>query len=319
MNVHAFDRTPGAALAQALAEFETAFAYPLGPERTFHISHGQDYPRFFRAMGGPGDSRCFVAEDHGRIAGVLGVAVRSLLRPDGSRVKAGYLGDLKVSVAARGGRTLYALSAAAEAWLEPRARVAFGVVMAGTAATPDQYSGRAGIPAFRKVGEVLVLRWNCERSPEAGRPADSFLADASRVERTFQALSLGRYAPLGANPAERSATPPRWLLHPEGTACGCLEDTLRAKRLHASDGQEIVSAHLSSFAFRSPEAGADLLRIALRMAQGLGFPALFAAVTPADAPSLMNALPGVEVTQAPALVYGAGLEPDEWNISTSEI
>ena len=46
----------------ALARFEEQFTYPLGPGRTLRISHGDDYPRFFRAIG---DAACFVAERSG--------------------------------------------------------------------------------------------------------------------------------------------------------------------------------------------------------------------------------------------------------------
>ena len=64
MIVHELHGPPAPELARALAEFEAGFTYPLGPGRTFHICHGDDYPCFFRAMG---EAACFVAEQKGRV------------------------------------------------------------------------------------------------------------------------------------------------------------------------------------------------------------------------------------------------------------
>src|SRR5262249_11759480 len=46
-----------------------------------------------------------------------------------------------------------------------------------------------------------------------------------------------------------------WLVTSEGQACGLFEDTRRGKRLIADDGSQLISAHLSYFAFATP-AGA---------------------------------------------------------------
>jgi hypothetical protein len=71
---------PSPELIHGLADFEAAFRYPLGPGRFFRISHGDDYPRFFRAMG---EAACFLAEHQGRVVDTVGMAVRRLLLPDG--------------------------------------------------------------------------------------------------------------------------------------------------------------------------------------------------------------------------------------------
>jgi hypothetical protein len=103
-------------------------------------------------------------------------------------------------------------------------------------------------------------------------------------------------------------------------ACGRLEDTRRAKRLIADDGAEMISAHLSCFAYADPCAGAILLQEALRRAAELGFPALFVAVAPSDATPLCQAVRANDVVTAPATIYGTGLEPGPlWNINTAEI
>ncbi|HTE89320.1 MAG TPA: hypothetical protein VK639_10220 [Terriglobales bacterium] len=51
MKVHELSSPPSPALARALAEFEAPFTYPLGPGKSFRISHGEDYTLFFRAQG----------------------------------------------------------------------------------------------------------------------------------------------------------------------------------------------------------------------------------------------------------------------------
>src|SRR5207248_147124 len=45
MTVYALRDRPPPALALALTAFEHQFTYPLGPGRTFRLSHGDDYPR----------------------------------------------------------------------------------------------------------------------------------------------------------------------------------------------------------------------------------------------------------------------------------
>ena len=103
MNVHPLSASPAPELARALERFEEQFRYPLGPGRFFRIAHGEDYPRFFRAMG---EGICFVAEREGRALGVIGAALRRLTLPGGEERLVVYLGDLKIDASARGGRYL---------------------------------------------------------------------------------------------------------------------------------------------------------------------------------------------------------------------
>ena len=77
MNVHALSAPPPTALARALDRFEGQFRYPLGPGRSFRISHGDDYPRFFRAMG---EGACFVAERDGAGGDRADAGARGFLR-----------------------------------------------------------------------------------------------------------------------------------------------------------------------------------------------------------------------------------------------
>jgi hypothetical protein len=311
MSVLAFHEAPPADLASALAEFERQFNYPLGPGRSFRIEHGADYARFYRAQG---EARCFVRVEAGRVLGVLCAALRPLLLPDGEVKRVAYIGDLKVAPEARAGMTLYLLGKAAIRWLAPQTDSAFGVVMDGTLAVPASYTGRAGIPAFARVGQVMIYRL----TTHAGAKRQA--ASEVDVRDCFAELGHGRFACPSGRPEERSLTSPVWLMLPDGSACGCLEDTRNDKRLIANDGQEMLSAHLSCFAFRDAASGVRLIEMALTQAAALGYPALFVAVDIDDAAAFDALLPaGAEVVRATATVFGHNLPAGRWLIPTSEI
>jgi hypothetical protein len=191
--------------------------------------------------------------------------------------------------------------------------VGFGVVMDGTPALPARYTGRAGIPRFDAVGHVMIYRL------VGTAPAPDWAANEVTVRECFRELSAGRFASLVGIPGERSRVPPVWLLSPDGSACGCLEDTRQAKRLVADDGEELVSAHLSCFAYRDVKAAAGMLSAALGLAREMNYPALFAAVDGSDVADLEPLLPSAEVVRAPATVFGHGLDAGAWVINTSEI
>jgi hypothetical protein len=315
MNVHLLSGPPPPPLARALERFEEQFRYPLGPGRFFRIAHGEDYPRFFRAIG---EGVCFVAEREGRILGVMGAALRRLTLPGGAERLVVYFGDVKIDPPARGGRTLLRLTEAVRQWVGARAAAAFAVVMDGTPATPTAYTGRLGIPFFSELGKIMILRL-----PTAGMqaaPDDGWVTTAARGNICYLRLSAGRYACPGGNPAERSEMEAIWLMDPGGQACGRLEDTRRAKRLIADDGVEMQSAHLSCFAYQDAQAGVALVRVALAHAARRGLPALFLAVAADEARNFCGPLERLGAVLAPATIYGAGLEPGSvWSINTAEI
>jgi hypothetical protein len=313
MIVHALSAAPVPALALALARFEEQFTYPLGPGRSFRIAHGDDYPRFFRAIG---DGVCFVAERAGEVLGVLGLAATELSTPAGP-VPAIYLGDLKIAPSARGGRVLVRLAEAAAGWCRGRAECGFGVVMDGTPVTPDRYTGRLGIPAFRSAAQVAVLRLPATPGSITTEP---WQGDSARSERCYTALTARCYATNGGDPAERSIVPPVWLAAPDGSACGRLEDTRRAKRLILNDGGEMISAHLSCIGYADTAALVELLRVAGAAAAARGFPALFAAILAGEAPAVVAALGASGIVTAPATVFAAGLDRElPWSINSAEI
>ncbi len=303
------------ALAGALAHFEAGFTYPLGATQRFGVRHGSDYSLFFRAMG---QAHCIVALDGEHVLGTIAIVLRDIVAPDGQIRVAAYLGDLKITPAARGGRVLIQLARHAAAWALAHTGIAFSVVMGGTAVTPDRYTGRAGLPSFKALANIAVIRIPLDRAAAHSEA----LADTAfeNTAAPFRRLSAGRYAALAFAPHLRSAITPTALTLSGHDACGFIEDTRHAKRLIVEGGTEMVSAHLSNFAYRNVGAGARLLDAACVHAARGGFPALFCAVPEPDAAVLLAALAASGATVAPARVYGCGL-PDnvDWNINTSEI
>jgi hypothetical protein len=310
MNIRTLEAPPDAALAAALERFERRFTYPLGESTSFRISHGDDYARFYRAMG---DARVVVAERDSEVLGTLGGALKQL----GGDTNALYVGDLKVLPGFEAGIVLLRLATALIAWAKPRVSAAFGVVMDGTRKTPERYTGRFGIPAFSRLAKIMVLRLACEPGADPPRLGACSEADGRRI---FQSLARGACAPLGGFAVQRSIIAPQWMLLESERACGMLEDTGKAKRLFEVGGGELRSAHLSYFAFADAVAGAQLLQQAAAQADALRFPALFCAVPAERAQPLLDALASARCTLAPATVYGAGLASDRaWHLNTSEI
>ena len=312
MIVHRLRGHPEPALARSLAAFEAQFRYPLGPGRTFSIEHGEDYPRFFRAIG---DAMCFAAAQDGTVRGTLGAAIRTLRFPDASQRPVLYIGDLKVASNQRRGQTLIQLLRELYDWAHPRVDAAFSVVMSGTPVSPERYSGRMGIPQMSKVGEVLILRLNTAVSVD---PPQASVVTAADGLACYERLTAGHYGAFAGNCDERSRFPATWLMLADGAACGLLEDTMKAKRLFADDGTEMCSAHLSCFASASVAAGVALIQAALPRANRLGFPALFVAVPESEAADFSAQLQPAVAT--PATIFGIGLAPGRfWHINTAEI
>lgn len=322
MTIRIVTQAPEADLAEALEKFERQFTYPLGSGRSFRISHGQDYPRFFRAIA-PDSSASFVAiGGNGEVRGTLGAAIRPIQFPSGACRLAAYLGDLKTTPGAGRGRTLFRLTAEATAWsIAHGAVVAYGVVMEGTPHAPTHYTGRFGMHAFRAIQRLCILRLPVDSSNQSEEQA--FETDRSSLEQCFRELGSGAFTPFGGMPDLRSASPPRFLLSPDGSACGVLEDTRLAKRLFREDGEEMLATHFSKFAYTDPSAGARIIRQALaRCANRALAPAMFVAIPHCDLSAFKQLQGnGAGTVEAPAAIYGTGFDEasEKWNISASEI
>lgn len=303
---------PDAQMTAALMCFEQEFSYPLGDRARFRITHDGDGWRFFNALG---EAAYAVAHDETRVLGVLGAALRRVVCPDGSTVPMLYLGDLKISGAARSGRSLLRLAGAVQQRFHACTRVAYAVVMDGTGVLPPAYSGRLGIPAFVAVAEQSVLWIRTGATAVTAGPV------ANEVGQTcFADLAAGRYHMPHGDPTQRSLLSPRWLMSANGLACGRLEDTARSKRLCSTNGEDMRSAHFSCFAYRTLTDGLRLLDSALEEAAQDGYPMLFTAVDPFDAVHISQHLGGRLRSLAPATIFATGVPQGErWLISTADI
>lgn len=302
---------PGEAEEQ-LEAFEKEFDYPLDSERRFRISHSPDYLRFFRAMG---SAACFVARAKGRVQGVLTGVDRTLTLPDSTVAEALYLCDLKVAPGRRRGLTFFRLVGAARQHYGNSKQAAYGVVMAGTDSSPMDYTGKWGVPLFQALGQVAILRIPVGN----GQPVQALEAPLAEVSPVFDKLSLGRVRARLGSAKTRSRFPAQGLLHPKGLACGVLEDTLQSKRLLCGS-KELLSGHLSNYAYSNPRAGALIVRAALNHCQARGLPALFLSIPHRALAEWLsvNNYPGTTVTGA--TIFGAGLPADhDWNLNTAEV
>lgn len=319
MTILELNSPPTPELGAALAEFERSFLYPLGPNQKFRISHGQEYLPFFRAMG---DVTLLVAEHEGRVLGTV-VLVRRIVRirsQSGTReVPAYYLCDLKLRPEWR--RTpLFSrmIMAAMRHILSQGGQRCYGVVMDGTSQLPTAYTGRMGVPLLEPLGEIMIMRV----TPRDALPREDTvrMAPVHEVEALYCALhGHGISASRGLS-AERSFMTSVGLIDSTGEACGKLEDTRRGKRLYQETGEELMSAHLSNWAWTDGRRGAKVLLHALSISIQRGFTALFAALPRKSYPQVLPYLQQAHIQEAPATIFGAGFDQDhDWWIDTAEI
>jgi len=307
MKIRIHDAFIPGSMSAALASFEECFSYPLGAGARFRISHGEDYMAFFRAMGG---AVAVLAEGEGCIDGCLLRVSRRISLDGGGPLPVHYLCDLKVRQDRRGGPVLAGLIRATEQGILTDGNTAcYCVVMDGTGRLPTGYTGRLGVPRFVKVGEIVVLRLSLKSAPvPAGEPAGV---------REDEILMPG-YRVTGGDSSLRSMMQPVDLRN-EG-ASGILEDTRKAKRLFLESGEELVSAHVSAFAYATVDAGARLLTEAVMRAAAADVPAVFVAVPKGEMERLRPELVALQVLEAPASVFAHGLEEGhDWWIDTAEI
>jgi hypothetical protein len=314
MRIRVLVDPPSRSLSEMLQAFEREFYYPLGQGR-FRISHGEDYLRFYRSMG---MASCCIADDEDGILGMCCAVRREIHHPQDGTRSVLYLGDLKLAVRARGRYVLWRL---ADAIREHYSGIqeAYSVVMKGTSRSPDTYTGRAGLPVFGSLGTVQIWRLGIDSNALAAGGA-RIVSEEQGVE-AFRRLATNQCYVLGGVPQLRSLMQPQWWLSEDGQACGRLEDTRLAKRLFRDDGEEMVNAHLSAFAYANSDSGHRLVQaVCYRLAQS-GYSSLFLALSEsADLlPGMFQYLPEHSVASA-ATVYGTGLSPATmWNIFTSEI
>lgn len=325
MNIISIHHSPERKLAAAINIFEHEFVYPLGSDRHFRISHGDDLTSnawyFFCTLGNP--AVYLVAERHGRILGSIGAALRHIVQPNGTSTVGLYLGDLKVSAGERGGLVLYRLFHALKTWSLIHAPcgvlTAYSIVMDGTSITPESYSGRLGFPAFKALGTstIVWLHTTGEVAPRAAVQSVSPLLG----QAAFLTFAQGLYHLPQVTANGRSRLSPRWLMSSDSQACGCLEDTLLCKRLWTTADEEMRSAHLSHVAFSDIHSGLALVDVALAHAAQAGYPMLFLTLPTAMPDDWRRHFGNRLRSVSTATIFGTAdtLPPGPWLINTAEI
>lgn len=306
MKITSHDSIP-ASLASGLASFERSFIYPLGSAARFRISHGEDYMRFFHAMG---SATAVLSERDGGVDGCIVRVKREIIVDGGGRQPVHYLCDLKVREDRRGSAVLGGLLRAVQIAIEGDETTAcYCVVMEGTGRLPTDYTGRIGVPSFLKVGEIMILKLSLKERAER-------VIEASAED--FRNMAIPGYRVTGGSSRIRSMMQPIHLTNED--ACGLLEDTRKAKRLFLEGGEEMVSAHVSSFMYRTAGAGARLLVEAVVRAALMDVASVFVAVPRGETVRLLPELTSLNIIQAPAAIYAHGLAGGhDWWIDTAEI
>ncbi|RYD28590.1 MAG: hypothetical protein EOP87_19475 [Verrucomicrobiaceae bacterium] len=185
-------------------------------------------------------------------------------------------------------------------------------MMDGTGRLPTDYTGRIGVPPFVRAGEIMVLRLSAKPGIVLERRAG--------IGGNMPPINMPGYRVTGGDSDIRSMMEPVHLVTPDGDACGILEDTRRAKRLFLENGSELISAHVSSFAYLHAAAGARVLVDAVAQASLSGIPAVFVAVPLSEVDRLLSALGELHVLQSGATVFSHGMESGRaWWIDTAEI
>lgn len=301
-------------LNQALEAFEKQFRYPLG-QSFFRIYHGEDYLRFYSSIG---KAIAILASDNEGIAGVCCAAERLFHHPAYGPQQVLYIGDLKLAPRARNGRVWWRMGQAIREHYS-RIDLAYSVVMDGTPYTPDTYTGRAGLPSFRAIGEIRIWRLGITALDSQ---ADG-IQPVTEIEglSTFRRLAANQCYCTDGKPQLRSTVQPQWWLSEDGQSCALLEDTRSAKRLVYDDGKEIMSAHLSAFAYSDPRSAHHLIQAICHRLVAWDCPGLFLSL-----PKSISSLP--ELLEHPSrnsIITGAtvyGNDPSmagNWNIFTAEI
>jgi hypothetical protein len=310
MKIYELSRDLSKSVQSNLSDFEQQFVYPLGPHSTFRIEHGPDYTAFYRAIGEP---ITVAAEIDGKIVGVISIAIRNI-SIDGRASRYAYIGDLKIHPTFQSGAVLFKLARFLQPLLLAKSvDFAYGVVMDGTSRAPASYSGRVGIPLFKNVGKVHILRITTS-SIKANQAAVTADVDVNAYRR----LNAGGTLLDIANAGLRSEISPKWL-EAGGTACGLVEDTRRAKRLYLSDGSELLSAHLSYFSFCDATSALSLLNQAVNWAFEKDFPAMFVGLSPMQKHLLEPVLGHFKCEESMATIYATNDICSKVAINTAEI
>ncbi|MDE0094402.1 MAG: GNAT family N-acetyltransferase [Gammaproteobacteria bacterium] len=288
-----------------LREFERQFWYPLGSNRKFRIEHPGNYTAFFESIG---KATCFLAVEDETVIGVLSVAIRDSRGISNSKdARIAYIADIKIAQERQGSGILGKLISHVFEWLsEIKITSAYSVVMDGTAKTPDLYTGRNGIPEFKRKGRVALLNLPTKESVEhyQHEMTIDFLPNTDDGSASLLPVWINR------NLVPRSVVRPNRILDMSNGVQGMLEDTRRTKILYDEKDSEIMFAHLSYFYYHEPEQMLPVIEAAIRQAHALGFTDLLVSVPYSRLQTFTDSLDSLISQTFTATIYGTGFDTD---------
>ena len=266
-SVHVLGRAPvNAELRRKLLDFEQRTVLTLS-EGLDHYRVHDPVNAYYRACG----PRCvtLVAEEDGRVVATESLVVRRFRIPRRPPARFVYVTNVRVAPECRFGTVLARVHLAALRWSFARCWAAFSIVPPMTSSPPRSRSGRFGIPTLRLATRCARIEMTTDDASPADL-ADRCVSTERVVRRIHRILSRDLIAPIGGRPELRSSSPPVWIALPDASACCCLEDFRRTKRIFRPDGTEVMWRSLSFFAARDTDAALAICRVALAHAARLG-------------------------------------------------
>lgn len=314
MKYHILHDNPEQPLQDKLEAFEQQFHYPLGEKHWFSISHGEQYLDFYLAMG---PAVCVVAENEDGVQGTICAVTRQIVHPNNKHSQSiVYVGDLKVSPSYRGSSVSYRLMKCLTKCYQGQSMPVMCVVMDGTKATPEQYTGRAGLLALQATRKIHVIQLAAKKVAQNHETSDLSLEEGFKL---FSALETEPY--FKAYQIQKRCEEPYFWVSENQEACGLFENTRAAKKLYLENNKEIKNAHLSYISFKTPESAKRLLETVSHIAYEKRYEAVFLGLTEETHQQLSPVLSELPIkNKSLATVYATeDLNISRFQINTSEI
>lgn len=314
-SVHAIGAGPiDEALAERLDAFERRVAVRLSEGIDVYRIHGlrdADPNSYYRSIGGRAVT--LVAEEHGRVVGTQSLVVKTLRRAGGPPARFVYALNVRVAPECRFGPVFGRLQLAGLAWAASRCWGVLTVIPDLVSTPPRGRSGRFGIPRLRKLRGCACVGFPLDLACSA-READRCVRDEAEVRRLFRRLTSGCVSPVGGTPGARSLGAPVWLALPDASACCCVEDFRRTRRLETLDGTEVVWRCVSFLGAANADAAERMCRVACAHAARIGDEPLRAMVEGELGAALRTSMGLGGSLCYPLSMWGWRLSPREPNV-----
>lgn len=286
-NIDAF---PPPKIQNKIKNFESQFKYSLPRFQKYWISHSPDYTSFYRSFGVQAYN--FALEHNYQIIGSFSLAIRS---------NASYISNIRLHHRYKNGFVLYYL-------LAPVWKLLKGYQYYTVLVNNKQESFKKFFP-YEDKRYLLMLETKNDTINIQSEIIDPMKADGIYKSLTNQNITQ---ASLGL----RSMIEPVWLNNKAQAICR-IEDTRRAKILYDENGQEIILAYLTHFAYKNAIQGFNLLCHAMSFAAQKGYKFLCFSLTETEVRELEPFLKKFDFDKVEIRTLSNG--PIDFPIHASEI